>query len=111
MARLRGRLDIEPLIYNVLVRAGRIDPKPLERDLAAEAFPTVILYSDITKPFEDDPEIPGLPVSQIAEVRKHYKLVRHIPGPYLEGLYVYQPLRTTAESPARGVSQATGEDR
>jgi hypothetical protein len=42
------------------------------------------------------PEIGTLPASQLDEVRKHYRLVQHINGPFLEGVYVYQPaLRET----------------
>ena len=93
MARLRGRLDVEPLIYTILVNAGRVDPKPLQRDLAAGAIPTVMLYWDINKPFDHDPEIPNLPDAQLDEIRKHYKIVRHVPGPYLDGVYVYEPLK------------------
>lgn len=91
MVRLRGRLDVEPLIYTLLVHAGRIDPAPLERDLTAGAIPCVILYWDISKPYDTDPEIPNLPEAQLAEIRKHYKLMQHVPGPYLGGVYVYQP--------------------
>jgi hypothetical protein len=96
MVRLRGRLDVEPLIYTLMVHAGRIDPMPLQRDLAGGAIPTVILYWDLSKPFDNDPEIPGLPEGQLAEIRKHYKLVRHIPGPYLDGAFLYQPLNPIA---------------
>ncbi len=90
MVRLRGRLDVEPVIYALLVQAGRIDPQPLERDLAAGAIPTVVLYWDLSKPFRSDPKNPGLPEAQLAEVHKRYRMVRHIPGPYLDGVYVYQ---------------------
>jgi hypothetical protein len=93
MVRLRGRLDVEPLIYTLLVRAGRVDPMPLQRDLAAGAIPTAILYWDLSKPFDDDPELPGLIGAQLDEIRRNYKMVRHIPGPYLDGVYVYQPLK------------------
>jgi hypothetical protein len=90
MVRLRGRVDVEPVIYALLVQAGRIDPTPVQRDLAAGAIPTVILYWDLSKPFESDPKNPGLPESQLMEVQRRYRMVRHIPGPYLDGVYVYQ---------------------
>jgi hypothetical protein len=90
MVRLRGRLDVEPVIYALLVQAGRIDPGPVRRDLAAGAIPTVILYWDLSKPFVSDPKNPGLPDSQLVEVQKRYRMVRHIPGPYLDGVFVYQ---------------------
>src|SRR5579871_420124 len=90
MARLRGRLDVEPVIYTLLVQAGRIDPTPLQRDLASGAIPTVVLYWDLSKPFESDPKNPSLPQAQLVEIHKRYRMVRHIPGPYLDGVYVYQ---------------------
>lgn len=91
MVRLRGRVDIEPLIYTLLVHAGRIDPAPVQRDLEAGAIPVVMLYWDLSKPFDRDPELPGLPDSQMDAVRKHYRMVKHVPGPYLDGVYVYEP--------------------
>jgi hypothetical protein len=96
MVRLRGRLDVEPLIYTILVHAGRIEPGPVQRDLAAESFPAVILYWDLSKPYDRDPELPGLPDAQLDEIRRHYKLVQHVAGPYLDGVFVYQPNRTEA---------------
>lgn len=92
VVRFRGRLDIEPLIYGLLVSAGRIDPEPVKRDLANADFPLVILYEDIDHPIEDASlEIARLQPMHLAEVRRHYRLVDHIPGPYLGGIYVYQP--------------------
>lgn len=91
MVNLRGRLDVEPLIYTLLVKAGRIDPMLLQGDLASASIPAVILYQDVNKPFDNDPELPTLPPSQLDEIRKHYKLTRHVPGPYLDGVFVYEP--------------------
>jgi hypothetical protein len=91
MARLRGRLDVEPLIYKLLVAGGAVDPEPVRRDLAASAFSTVLLFEDVHKKPELELEIPTLPPVQIEEIRKHYKLVDHLPGPYLAGVYVYKP--------------------
>ena len=92
MVRLRQRMDVEPLIYNLLASAGVIDPEPVRRDLAHEAFSTLILSEDV---FQNHPiagpEIGTLPASQLEEVRKHYRLVQHIAGPFLDGVYVYQP--------------------
>ena len=48
MVRLRQRLDIEPLIYTLLVSAGRVNPEPVRRDLARGAFSTVILGQDVS---------------------------------------------------------------
>jgi hypothetical protein len=93
VVRLRGELDVEPLIYGLLVRAGRIDPEPVRRDLSRAALPLVILYEDISHPISDPSlEIARLQPAQLAEFRRHYRLVDHIPGPYLEGIYVYQPI-------------------
>ncbi|HEY2843924.1 MAG TPA: glycosyltransferase family 39 protein, partial [Bryobacteraceae bacterium] len=92
MTLLRGRLDVEPLIYQLLVGAKLVDPEPIRRDLARAAFSTVILSEDVfQKQHYDNPEIATLVPEQLEEVRKHYRLVKHIPGPYLDGIYVYKP--------------------
>jgi len=94
-ARLHGRMDIEPLIYGLLVRAGRVDPEPVRRDLEQGNFSTVILDHDISKPdatpSEDELELTALPAAQLDQIRQHYRLVAHIPGPYMDGAYVYKP--------------------
>jgi hypothetical protein len=93
MVRLRQRMDVEPLIYNLLVSVHVIDPEPVRRDLARGAFSTVILSEDVFQPQQfGDAEIGTLPASQLEEVRKHYRLVQHIPGPFLDGVFVYQPV-------------------
>ncbi len=92
VARLRGRMDVEPLIYQLLVGAKLVDPEPIRRDLARDAFSTVILGEDVFQPQRfDNPEIATLIPKQMDEVRKHYRLVQHIPGPFLDGIYVYKP--------------------
>jgi hypothetical protein len=89
--RLRGEIEVEPLIYHLLVRAGAVDPEPLRRDLAAEAFSTVVLYDDFNHFDPDrDIEISRFPPAQMEAIRTHYKLVAHIPGPYVDGLFVYK---------------------
>ena len=40
--RLRGRIEVEPLIYKLLVASGVVDPEPMRRDIAARAFSTII---------------------------------------------------------------------
>jgi hypothetical protein len=91
MTRLRQRMDIEPFIYTLLVSAGVIDPEPVRRDLARGAFSTVILSEDVFQPQQGaDAEIGTLPPGQLEEVRRHYRLVHHAPGPFLDA-YVYQP--------------------
>ena len=92
MVRLRQRMDVEPLIYNLLVSVHVIDPEPVRRDLERGAFSTVILSEDVFQPRQiQGAEIGTLPRSQLDEVRRHYRLVRHIAGPFLDGVYVYQP--------------------
>jgi hypothetical protein len=94
LVRSRGKIDIEPVIYGILVRAGRIDPEPVRQDLARQAFPLVILYEDADHPIPDASlEISRLPPAQLAELRRQYHLVEHIDGPYLGGIYLYQPNR------------------
>jgi hypothetical protein len=93
VVRLRGRLDVEMAFYNLLVSVGAVDPEPLRRDIAASTFSTIILMEDVRT---DHPpleiEISTLPAAQLAEIRKHYALVKRIPGPVLDGLYIYKPL-------------------
>lgn len=92
MVRLRQRIDIEPLFYDLLVSARAVDPEPVRRDLARGAFSTVILSEDVFQPPQfSDPEIATLPSTQLEEIRRHYRLVRHVPGPFLFGVFVYQP--------------------
>jgi hypothetical protein len=91
LANLRGRIDVEPQIYKLLVRAGRVDPEPLRQDIARQAFSVIVLYQDLSRPSDMDLEMPRLPENQMDEIRKHYRLVKHIPGPYLGGVYVYEP--------------------
>jgi hypothetical protein len=91
LVHLRGRIEVEPLIYKLLVRAGRIDSEPVRRDIARERFSTIVLYQDLTRPADVDLEEPSLPETQMNEIRRHYRLVTRIPGPYLAGVYVYEP--------------------
>jgi len=98
MVRLRQRMDVEPLIYNLLVSVHKVDPEPVRRDLARGAFSTVILSEDVFHPQPiGDAEIGTLPLAQLEEVRRHYRLVQHVPGPFLDGIYAYQPMRETLE--------------
>jgi hypothetical protein len=92
MVRLRGKVDVEPMIFRMLVTVGSVDPEPVRRDLARAAFSTVILNEDVFNGrLFDNLEIGSLTPSQIQEVRRHYRLVKHIPGPFLDGVYVYKP--------------------
>jgi hypothetical protein len=96
VVRLRGRLDVEMAFYNLLVSVGAMDPEPLRRDLAASAFSTIILMEDVRTDHSPlDIEISTLPAAQLREIRKHYALVKRIPGPVLDGMYVYKPRPTS----------------
>jgi hypothetical protein len=90
MVRLRGRMDLEMLIYKLLVDARLVNPQPVQRDIAAARFSTILLMEDVN---HHDPaanvEISTLPAAQIEEVRRHYTLVEQIQVP---GVYVYKPL-------------------
>ena len=97
MVHLGRRLKVEPLIYSLLVTAGRSDPHPLRRDIAAEAFSTILLYENVNVHEIDlNPEVPTLPSPQLDQVKAHYKLVDRIPGPYVGGIYVYKRLSWVA---------------
>ncbi len=92
LVRLRGRLDMEMAFYNLLVSVGAVDPEQVRRDIAASALSTIILLEDVkTDHAPLDVEISTLPAAQLAEIRKHYTLVKRIPGPVLDGIYVYKP--------------------
>ncbi len=96
------RIDVEPMIYNMLVGVGTVDPEPVRRDLAAKKFAVVVLYQNL---FADDGlppdiEVPSLPETQLDEIRRHYRMVQHVPGPLLNGTFVYLRDDQTAPSPA-----------
>ncbi len=92
MVQLRQRLDIEPLIYTMLVSARVVDPEPVRRDLERGAFTTVILGENVFGPKpEFDPELGTLPDTQIDAIRAHYRLEKHVDSPFSGGLYIYLP--------------------
>jgi len=94
MVRLRGRLDVEMAFYNLLVSVGAVDPEPVRGDIAASAFSTIVLMEDVrTDHHPLDVEVSTLPAAQLAEIRKHYTLAKRIPGPVLDGLFIYKPAR------------------
>ena len=95
LLKFKRPLRVEPLIYTLLVDAGRVDSEPVRRDLAARKFRLLVLFEDLSAPAgrERDVEIPSLPKSALDEVRRHYRLVARIPGPYLRGDYVYEPVK------------------
>ena len=92
MVRLRQKMDVEPLIYGLLVQARQVDPEPLRRDLENSNIAAVILHEDA---FRESPmaqaEIASLPEAQLAELRAHYRMAAHVPGPFLDGVFVYVP--------------------
>lgn len=87
----RGRMDVEPYIYSLLVQAGRTDPAPLLRDLQEKRLPAVILSEDIFHPSapSEDLESLHLPADHIEALRQKYYMAARIAGPY--GVYVYEP--------------------
>ncbi|BDC52824.1 hypothetical protein F183_A51390 [Bryobacterales bacterium F-183] len=87
----RGKLDVEPLIYTILVNAGRIDPEPMRKDIASGSIPVIMLHQDISKPDLTDPEIPSLPTPLLNAMRSRYEYSGFVPGPYFGGVYVYRP--------------------
>ncbi len=89
-------LEVEPLIYTLLVNAKMVDPEPVRRDLEQGRFGLVVLYEDLSRPkFSGDAEVPSLPGPHLQAIREHYRLIAHIPGPLLDGDYLYVP-RTAA---------------
>ncbi len=87
----RGRIEVEPLIYNLLVRAGLTDPTTVLNDLEARQFATVILGQNLFEPPPaiEDLEFGRLPNLQEDAIRKHYHLVKHVDG--LNNVYIYEP--------------------
>ncbi|HZS51712.1 MAG TPA: glycosyltransferase family 39 protein [Bryobacterales bacterium] len=87
------RLEVEPLIYTLMVGAGRVDPGPVCRDLAAGKFSLVILFEDLLHPaaVPRNAELPSLPAPALDAIRRNYRLVEHIPGSLLAGDYIYEP--------------------
>jgi hypothetical protein len=90
----RGRMEVEPLIYTLLVDAGRVDPGPVLRDLSSRQFARVIIGQDVFTPNKaawDNQETLSLPAAHLEALRANYRLVAHVPGAYLEGDYIYEP--------------------
>ncbi len=94
LVHLHPRLEVETLFYALLVAAGKVDAEPVRRDLADGRFHAVVLDRDVFAMgrVQDESEMLLLPESELQEIRKHYRLVAHVPGAYLNGDYVYQPL-------------------
>ena len=89
----RDYIEVEPLIYSLLVDAGLVDPEPVLRDMIAGRFSTVVLYEDVfdeTDPFRH-PTMPSLPESHLEALRANYQLVERLDSPYSNGICLYQP--------------------
>jgi hypothetical protein len=91
LVQYRGNIEVEPLIYSLLVQAGRTDPGPLLRDLSTRQFAAILLLESVFEPSarREDAEFAHLPAAQIDAIRANYRLVEHVKGPY--GVYVYEP--------------------
>jgi hypothetical protein len=87
----RGRIEVELFIYSVLVEAGRIDPGLLLHDLSTRQFSTIVLLRNLFEPAakDDNPEVVHLPAAQLDAIRRNYRMVRRVKGPY--DVYVYEP--------------------
>jgi len=87
-------LELDVWFYTLLVNAGRIDPNEVLEDLAERRFRTIILGMNVFDSSGSrwrNAETLFLPETHLDEIRKHYRLVAHVAGPYLGGDYVYEP--------------------
>jgi hypothetical protein len=96
-----GRLiEVEPLIYTLLVAAGMSDPMLILDDLRKQRFDRVVLYENLFTADRPDhgPEAPSLPSEHLDTIAERYSLLQHVPGPLLGGLYAYTPNRSDTPS-------------
>ncbi len=94
LMQLRGAIEIETLIYTLLVDAGRIDPAPVLKDIEARRFDSIVLPLDLAATERPDwlnDEVNPLPKSHLDAIRKNYRLVKHLEGAFLNGDYIYEP--------------------
>jgi hypothetical protein len=111
LLRAGRTLEVEPLIYTLLVDAGLADSETVRRDLAEKKFDLVILYQNLFRSAAGprNPELPSLPEAHLEEIRRHYRLVAHVPGALLEGDYLYRPIEEaragSGELPAAGMGK------
>ena len=91
LVHLGRSIEVEPLIYRLMVESGRIDPERLRQDLAAARFSAVVLYHDVAEKAELHVEIPTLTKAQLEAVGARYRKVAFVPGPNAGGLHVYEP--------------------
>jgi hypothetical protein len=106
-----GRLiEVEPLIYTLLVDAQMADPKPVLDDLRQGRFDRVVLYEDVFDKDRPDlgPEVPSLPPAHLQAIVEEYAMLQHVPGLLMDGVYVYAAKeRDSAVGPSPG--SASGE--
>ncbi|MDA0205970.1 MAG: hypothetical protein O3A53_02985 [Acidobacteria bacterium] len=96
-----GRLiEVEPLIYTLLVNAGMSDPQPVLEDLRHRRFDRVVLYEDVFDGNREplDLEVPSLPVEHLQAISQEYALPQLVPGPLMGGVYVYAPKSASEQS-------------
>jgi hypothetical protein len=95
LVHYRGRIEVEPLIYSLLVQSGLTDPTPVTRDFEARRFATVILGGDVFAPAiplsREALELSSLPEAQLEAIRRNYRLVKQVDGP--NTVYIYEPRR------------------
>lgn len=94
LVQLRGRTDVETLIYSILVNAGRVDPAPVVRHLEQGRFSAVVLWDDLFAPNRtaaSTAEAQGLPPVVEDAIRARYRLVTTIPEPFFGPYYIYEP--------------------
>ena len=105
-------IEVEPLIYTLLVDAEMADPGPVLRDLQEGQFDNVVLYQDVTDRGRValPAEVPNLPSEHLQVIRYRYRLVKHIPGPLLGGIYLYDPVEVGA-APAHPTRQTQANAR
>ena len=92
MVRLRQRMDVETLIYTLLISAGAVDPEPVRRDLEHGVFATVVLPQDVFAPESTrDLEVGTLPPGAPKRDPPSLSVGRALTIPLLDDSYVYQP--------------------
>ncbi|HEX4229836.1 MAG TPA: glycosyltransferase family 87 protein [Bryobacteraceae bacterium] len=87
-------LELDVWFYTLLANAGRVDSKQVLEDLAQRRFRTIILGMNVFDGSGSkwrNGETLFLPDTHLNVIRKYYRLVAHVPGPYLGGDYVYEP--------------------
>lgn len=104
LLQLRGRTEVETLIYTLLVDAGRMDPRPVIHDIEAGKFRKIVLWKDLTAAapagMEINKESLELPADVARAVRENYRLSATVPEAFFGPYHVYEPKRLRAETAA-----------